>query len=169
MYIHFSINSQRKDKKITMKQIIKTLILGLALGGVFAVAPPAMSSELVSAQVNTGLDMTKTGNEPKGGVDGLIKNVINILLWAIGIIAVVMIIIGGIRYATSAGDSNSAKSAMNTILYSVIGLVIAIFAYAIVNFVITNVGTTSSTSTSASASAINTKTVNADQTKNSIK
>lgn len=119
-----------------MKQTIKTLILGLFIGSVFSVAPLAISySEPASAQVADSLKINNAGKSPTGGVDGLVKNTIDILLWAIGIISVIMIILGGIRYATSSGDSNSAKSAMNTILYSVIGLVISIFAYAIVQYV----------------------------------
>lgn len=67
----------------------------------------------------------------------LIKNVINILLYLVGIIAVIAIIIGGIRYVTSNGDSGATKSAKDTVLYAVIGLVVAILAFAIVNFVVT--------------------------------
>lgn len=66
----------------------------------------------------------------------MVTNGVNVLLWAVGIISVVMLIWGGIRYATSAGDSNKVTAAKNTILYAVIGLVVAIFAYALVNFVI---------------------------------
>ena len=120
-----------------MKQKIKLLSIGLILGASFAVTP--LVSDSVSAQVNKGLDMTKTKDTESrtiDGSDGLVKTVINIMLWVIGIISVIMIIIGGIRYATSNGDSNSASGAKNTILYSVIGLVIAIFAYAIVDFVV---------------------------------
>jgi hypothetical protein len=47
-----------------------------------------------------------------------------------------MIIYGGIRYTTSAGDSSHVKAAKDTILYAVVGLVVAILAYAIVNFVV---------------------------------
>ena len=54
----------------------------------------------------------------------------------IGAVSVVMLIIGGIRYTTSQGDSSAVTSAKNTILYAVIGLVVAILAYAIVNFVV---------------------------------
>ena len=123
-----------------MKQKIKLLSIGLILGVSFAVTP--LVSDSVSAQVNKGLDMTKTKDTESrtiDGSDGLVKTVINIMLWVIGIISVIMIIIGGIRYATSNGDSNSASGAKNTILYSVIGLVIAIFSYAIVDFVIKNI------------------------------
>lgn len=66
----------------------------------------------------------------------MIQTVINILLYILGAVAVVMIVIGGIRYTTSNGDSGAIKSAKDTILYAVIGLVVAILAYSIVNFVI---------------------------------
>ena len=49
----------------------------------------------------------------------------------------IMLIWGGILYTTSSGDSNKVTTAKNTIMYAVIGLVVAIFAYAIVNFVLT--------------------------------
>ena len=66
----------------------------------------------------------------------IIKNVITTILVVLGMVAVVMIIIGGIRYTTSNGDAGSIKSAKDTILYAVVGLVIAIMSFAIVNFVI---------------------------------
>ncbi len=117
-----------------MKRILKNIICGLALSTVLVAAPVAVES--ASAQVIDGLNMTKTADTQNTSVDTLIRNVINILLWAIGIVSVIMIIIGGIRYATSNGDSNQVTAAKNTIMYAVIGLVIAIFAYAIVNFVL---------------------------------
>ena len=62
--------------------------------------------------------------------------VINVLLFILGAIAVIMIVIGGIRYTTSNGDSSNIKAAKDTILYAVVGLVIAMLAYAIVNFIV---------------------------------
>lgn len=69
----------------------------------------------------------------------ILRNVINTLLFVGGIIAVVMIIVGGIRYVVSAGDSQSANTAKDTILYAVVGLVVAIMSYAIVNFVLNRI------------------------------
>jgi hypothetical protein len=46
-----------------------------------------------------------------------------------------MLIVGGLRYITSNGDAQGATSAKNTILYAIIGLIVAILAYAIINFV----------------------------------
>lgn len=66
----------------------------------------------------------------------IIKNVITTILFILGMVAVIMIIIGGVRYTTSNGDAGSIKSAKDTILYAVIGLIVAIMAFAIVNFII---------------------------------
>ena len=69
-------------------------------------------------------------------LEDTVKNIINAVLYVVGILAVVMVIIGGVKYTTSGGDQSAVTSAKNTILYGIIGLVIAILAYAIVNFVI---------------------------------
>jgi glucose uptake protein GlcU len=70
------------------------------------------------------------------GDNGIFKQITNTMLYIIGIIAVVMLIVGGIRYVTSGGDAKKVTDAKNTVLYAIIGLVIAFLAYAIVNFVI---------------------------------
>ena len=72
------------------------------------------------------------------GSNGVFKTITNVLLFVIGAISVIMLIIGGIRYVVSGGDSGAVTSAKNTILYAVIGIVVAILAYALVNFVITS-------------------------------
>ncbi|MCA9349886.1 hypothetical protein KC853_02440 [Candidatus Saccharibacteria bacterium] len=65
-----------------------------------------------------------------------IENITNFLLYAIGVVSVIMLIIGGFRYVLSQGDQKAAESARNTILYAIIGIVIAILAFAIVRFVV---------------------------------
>ena len=70
------------------------------------------------------------------GDTGVFKQVTNTILYIVGIIAVIMLIIGGIRYVISGGDSKKVTDAKNTILYAIIGLVIAFLAFAIVNFVV---------------------------------
>jgi ABC-type Na+ efflux pump permease subunit len=49
-----------------------------------------------------------------------------------------MLIIGGLRYVVSGGDSSAVQNAKNTILYAIVGIVVAILAYAVVNFVISS-------------------------------
>lgn len=68
-----------------------------------------------------------------------VKNIINVTLGVIAVIAVIMIIIGGIEYTASRGDATKTKKGKDTIIYSVIGLVIALLAFAIVNFVLSQV------------------------------
>ena len=70
------------------------------------------------------------------GDTGAFRQVTNTILYIVGIIAVVMLIIGGIKYVVSGGDSKKVTDAKNTVLYAIIGLVIAFLAFAIVNFVI---------------------------------
>ena len=66
----------------------------------------------------------------------IIQMIVNAIIFIIGIVAVVMIILGGISYATSQGDPSKVKKGKDTILYGIIGLIVALLAYAIVNFVL---------------------------------
>jgi hypothetical protein len=78
-----------------------------------------------------------TGGDCNGkGVMGVIAAVISILSLAIGIIAVIMIIIAGFKYVTSGGDANRVSSAKNTLLYAIVGIVIAALAQIIVKYVL---------------------------------
>lgn len=65
-----------------------------------------------------------------------VKKGVELLIYALGIVTVIVIIIGGFKYTTSNGDSTKVKSAKDTIMYGVIGLVVALLAFAIVNFVL---------------------------------
>ena len=67
-----------------------------------------------------------------------VTGIINAFIGALGIVAVIIIIIGGINYMTSSGDAAKVKKAKDTILYGVIGLVICVLAFAIVNFIAGN-------------------------------
>lgn len=70
---------------------------------------------------------------------GQANTIINVVIGVIGFVAVAFIIFGGFQYTTSAGDPGKVKKAKDTILYGIIGLVVAMLAYAIVNFVLSNV------------------------------
>ena len=93
---------------------------------------------------NTAAGAAKTGfdtvNQTVGASDNLHSSVgviLNIVYSIIGIVAVVMVVIGGVSYATSQGDPGRLKKAKDTILYGIIGLVIVLMAFAITNFVLT--------------------------------
>ena len=82
----------------------------------------------------TGVGATSDGTEVS--VDQAAKTIVNVLLFIIGVVSVIMIVIGGLKYVTSNGNSNQVEGAKNTILYAVMGLVVAIAAYAIVDLVV---------------------------------
>ena len=126
--------------KLSSKIKVVVAAMTLAIMGVgasvpaFAVTCPDNSTADSFAECG----MKKADPDEGNGatLDVTVKNIINGVLYVVGILAVVMVIIGGVKYTTSGGDSAAVTSAKNTILYGIIGLVIAILAYAIVNFVI---------------------------------
>lgn len=130
----------------TIKSFItNTVLASLLLVPVFALAPAVANAQNeltdgLCAGVN--LDVTKsTGCDPadgdaEGKVNNLIKQIINIFSLVVGIVAVIMIIIGGLKYITSSGDSGNISSAKSTILYAIIGLVVVALAQFIVKFVL---------------------------------
>lgn len=124
-----------------MKKILITFGLILAVAGSFAFSAGFFEKQVYA---NSAADLIKQGADSTGQQDtrsagDIAKDVVNIMFFIIGVMAVIMIIWGGIRYVLSAGNSAALTSAKNTIVYSIIGLVIAILAYAIVNFVINTV------------------------------
>ncbi|MDX2776374.1 hypothetical protein PV379_03340 [Streptomyces caniscabiei] len=70
------------------------------------------------------------------GNTGIFTTVTNVMLFIVGAISVIMIVIGGLRYVLSGGNSSNVTAAKNTILYAIVGLVVAMLAYAVINFVI---------------------------------
>ena len=80
-----------------------------------------------------------------------INTIIDVVLGILGILAVAYIIYGGFMFTTAAGDANKTKKARETIMYGVIGLVVALLAFAIVNFVLTSVFSGSAANSGAAA------------------
>lgn len=113
----------------------------LASGGV-AVAQTTSPNIQESLDKGTCLSTTDANCEtqdPDTTVNELIATVINIFSLIVGVVSVIMIIIGGLKYITSGGDSGNVSGAKNTILYAVIGLVIVALAQVIVRFVLSRV------------------------------
>lgn len=100
-----------------------------------------MSNILQTFAANNG--MIDPGNTlANGNGDNLSNAVIGIINAVVGILAlicVVVVIIGGVTYMTSSGDAGKVKKAKDTILYGVIGLIVCVLAFAIVNFVISKI------------------------------
>lgn len=125
---------------MTLKKITTSALIVLALAcGNAALAVPAYAATTAvdpSAQIQEGIDKAGGGKATADDLPAMIQNIINVLLFLIGTISVVMIIVGGIRYVTSNGDQAQVKAAKDTIMYAVVGVVVALLAFAIVNFVV---------------------------------
>ncbi len=136
-------------KKLTLS-VIAAVLTVFGLSGIATVSP-ALAEGVVSqficpnGKTATGTsynDACKSNGGVAGQQDdlmGVLNVVINVVLGVIGFIAVAMIIMGGISFTTSQGDAAKTTKARNTILYGVVGLVVALLAFAIVNFVLSNV------------------------------
>ena len=86
-----------------------------------------------------------------------ILNIIQVTIGVLALVAVIVIIFAGVQYTTSAGDAGKVKKAKDSILYGIIGLVIAILAFAIVNFVLSSLTKKPTTGGNSNNSAINVK------------
>ena len=116
--------------KNVFKVILSTIIMGcLAMVGVSSVS---------ALTLQEGAEAARCDGCPANlfGDTGVFKQVTNTILYIVGIIAVIMLIFGGVKYVISGGDAKKVTDAKNTVLYAIIGLVIAFLAYAIINFVI---------------------------------
>lgn len=92
------------------------------------------------SQVTSGIGAACSANACSSStLQVLFGEVSTLLVYLVGAVAVIFIIIGGLRYVTSNGNEKSVEAAKNTLLYAVIGLVVAIASYAIVQFVLTNI------------------------------
>lgn len=125
-----------------MKSTLKKLSLGLMIVPMLALGLSIFTGDVqpVAAfdrSINEGVDAARGESQPDSLFEegGIFRTVTNILLFIIGAVAVIMLIIGGIRYVVSGGDQSAVTGAKNTILYAIVGIVVAILAYAAVEFV----------------------------------
>lgn len=118
---------------------------------------PALAPAAASAQIKEGvscgteLDTSKitsgtatdcgsaNGSDAETTIGRIVRLVINIFSWVVGLVAVIMIIVGGLKYITSGGDSGNVSGAKNTILFAVVGLIVVLLAQIVVKFVVTKV------------------------------
>lgn len=126
-----------------MKKSILTMLAGLLIVPVIALGVPAATAYAECDPTNTssitnGADCAKSDDQTDDlfGDNGIFKTITNTALFIIGALSVIMLIYGGIRYTISMGDSKNVEAAKNTIMYAIIGIVVALLAAAIVNFVL---------------------------------
>lgn len=117
-----------------------TLLLGVA--GLTLLAPHKSANALSANQqavceaIGSGKDCVETDDQGGTKVDSVIKSVVRILGVVAGILAVIMIIVSGIKYITSGGDSSKIAGAKNALVYAIVGLIIVALSQVIVRFVL---------------------------------
>lgn len=131
----------------SIKYIILTMAMVAGFGLVVMPTTVAAANSACDADPNSALCRACDADpnsvlclKQTDSATSMVKIVVNALLYILGAVSVVMIIVGGVRYTTSMGDAKRIETAKDTILYAVVGLVVAILAYAIVNFVVTTIG-----------------------------
>lgn len=92
------------------------------------------NQEAILCGSNQASGSNQSVDKANKSLDSTIHNLVNLISMIVGIVAVIMIIVGGFRYVTSAGNQEKTKSAKNTILYALIGLVVVALAQTIVAF-----------------------------------
>lgn len=126
---------------------ISKLVKGVIIGATALFT--SMYFTALSLAQNQFIEDAQQGVQDTGGadgsVDGLLQTIVNVLLFLVGSVSAIMIVVGGLRFVLSRGDPQQAASARNTVLYSAVGLVVAVLAWAIVNWVLGELYGTGST------------------------
>lgn len=121
------------------KRLFSTGVIGafLAFLLAFVFVPSSYAFDLTVAD---GANAARGSDQAADlfGATGIFTTLSNVMLFIVGAISVIMIVIGGMRYVVSGGNTANVAAAKNTILYAIVGLVIAMLAYAVINFVISS-------------------------------
>lgn len=127
-----------KNAAISLAALATLLVPSLAVATPAFAATTDLQKNLC-AGTNLDLSGTKnncgTGSGATSNLNKLLTDIVNIFSAIVGVVAVIMIIVGGLRYITSGGDSSKVGTAKNTLIYAIIGLIVVALAQIIVHFV----------------------------------
>ena len=140
---------------LNFKQLFTGVLVATSLLASLLLLGGVTHAQNATDAVCAGLGATVGGSgcsDPPGSstIDGTVENVVNILSLVVAAISVIMIIIGGMKYVTSQGESGAISGAKNTIIYALVGLIIVALSQILVQFVLARTvdeGTTSTTTT----------------------
>lgn len=122
-----------KAKKYIYRAVVGLGCMSLIVGAAALLAStPSQALTLrqgIESAQGTGVSSTLFGGT------GVVTTAVNYLLFAVGALSVIMLIVGGIRYTVSGGNATAVTAAKNTVLYAIVGLIIALLAYAAINFI----------------------------------
>ena len=127
-------------KKVVLN-VIAAVLMVLGLSGIATISPAYAKVICADGTQQDSITECTEWSDSKGiakndNLMSTLTTIINVVVGVVGFVAVAMIVMGGISFATSQGDASKTTKARNTILYGVVGLVVALLAFAIVNFVL---------------------------------
>ncbi len=114
------------------------VVLAVLATGLFSVLNPHSLYAIANTSIQAGVNAARGNSQPAElfGVGGIFTSITNVLLFAVGVLSVIMVIVGGLRYVVSGGNAAAVTGAKNTILYAIVGVIVAFLAYAAVNFLL---------------------------------
>ncbi len=124
-----------------MKRMIAVLALAVSAVCGLGVAQPVWADSDVCHDKDISDELKEAaGCNTTTKADTFIGNLLNVVLGLVGLVAIGAIIYGGFTYTTSAGDTGKVQKGKSILIYGVIGLIVALLAFAIVRFVGTSIG-----------------------------
>jgi hypothetical protein len=134
--------------------MVQALILAVGFGAASVAAGMVASPSALGAACDNDITTTPLANgagcAQAAGTSsnlfapgGAFQTISDTLIFIIGAVAVIFLIIGGLRYVVSNGDPKNVSAAKDTILYAIIGIVVAVVSFAVVSFVITSLSKSS--------------------------
>lgn len=118
-----------KIKKLPLLSTISAVFVALLLPCISYAADPIVAGASAAKGDGQPLDLF--------GSTGIFTTISNVMLFIVGALSVLMLIVGGLRYVVSGGNATAITSAKNTVLYAIVGLIVALLAFAAINFVLT--------------------------------
>lgn len=129
-----------RKESLMRTRIVTAAIAGILLAALLALNISATSYALFDLSMMDGANSARGVDQAADlfGASGIFTTVSNVMLFIVGAISVIMIVIGGLRYVISGGNTANVTAAKNTILYAIVGLIVSMLAYAVINFVISS-------------------------------
>ena len=127
-------------KKFLAVFMLAGLFAGGALNGSVFAKPPKSAAGGASADSSSGSDSGGSSG-PAHKSDDLISDtnkIINVVLGVLGVVAVAVVIYGGFLFLTAQGDPGKIKKGKDSITWGIIGLIIALLSWSIINFVLSS-------------------------------
>jgi len=131
-----------RNTVVSLLSAITLLAVPLAIPALAAADTPSIQNSVCTGagtlQVNTtgSGDCTSQTTNGTNKINSFIGTIINVFTAIVGVVAVIMIVVGGFQYITSGGDSGKISTAKNTIIYALIGLIFVALAQVFVQFVL---------------------------------